>query len=268
MLHHQISGTGNSWLVFVHGLTCDHTDWREQVRAFEPQYCCLAVDLRGHGQSAGMGGTLDIETHASDVVQLLCEHNIESAVLTGHSMGTRVIASAAVQAPERVHGLVFIDGSKQAGGDALEAGQAIEQALANDADIPAYSENLFSMMFTDKSDATLKQSIIQRASNMPAARLRQQLRLMMMWDAGRFDTVMSQINVPMEIVQSTWITKDKKRLSLKVGETTDYLDRLRLLVKQADVTIVPDCGHFTQYDAVQDTNEAIRKITERVFGGH
>ena len=268
MIHHQITGAGNSWLVFVHGLTCDHTDWREQLREFEPRYRCMVVDLRGHGQSADMGGTLDIETHASDVVQLLCEHDIESAVLTGHSMGTRVIASAAVQAPERVHGLVFVDGSKQASGDSLEAGQAIEEALANDADIPAFAENLFSMMFTEKSDAVLKQIIIQRACNMPAARLRQQLRLMMMWDAGRFDTVMSQINVPMEIVQSTLVTEDKQRRSLEVGETTEYLDRLRLLVKHAEVTIVPDCGHFTQYDAVQETNKAIRKTAERVFVTH
>lgn len=268
MIHHQISGTGNSWLVFVHGLTCDHTDWREQVAEFEPHYRCLAVDLRGHGQSADMADTLDIETHASDVVQLLCEHNIESAVLIGHSMGTRVIASAAVQAPERVHGLVFVDGSKQANGDPLEAGQAIEEALANDADIPAFAENMFSMMFTEQSDAALKQSIIQRAGNMPAARLREQLRLMMMWDAGRFDAVMSQIKVPMALVQSTQVTKDKQRVSLEVGETTEYLDRLRMLVKHTEVIVVPDCGHFTQFDAVQETNEAIRKIAEQVVGVH
>ena len=74
---------------------------------------------------------------------------------------------------------------------------------------------------------------------------------------------MSQITVPMEIVQSTLVTKDKQRLSLKVGETTEYLDRLRMLAKHAKVTIVPDCGHFTQLDGVQETNEAISKIAER-----
>ena len=109
MIQYQSSGSGENWLVFVHGLTCDHSDWSQQISDFEANYKCLAVDLRGHGGSASMSGPLDIETHASDVVQLLCSLDIENAVLIGHSMGTRVIASACIQAPVRVGGLLFVD---------------------------------------------------------------------------------------------------------------------------------------------------------------
>ncbi len=265
MIHHQISGSGLNWLVYVHGLTCDGNDWCHQVSVFEKDYRCLVVDLRGHGQSSSLQGPLDIETHGSDVVQLLCALGIDNAVLVGHSMGTRVIAAAAVQAPERTGGLVFVDGSVQGKGDPWQAGEAISATLANDADVPAFVNNLFSMMFTDRSDQALKKDILQRAAAMPVARFREQIRLMMMWDAGRFATVMSQINVPLSVIQSTWVDADRKRQSISADETTEYLQVLQRLAPQSTVCVVPDCGHFTQLDAVEETCMAIRVVADAVL---
>lgn len=266
MIHFQVSGTGENWLVFVHGLSCDLTDWREQLCVFAQHYRCLSVDLRGHGASSSICGPLDIETHAADVVQLLVALNIGNAVLVGHSMGTRVIASACVQAPERVGGLLFVDGSVQGSGDPLLAGGRVSTLLANDAEVPGFAESMFSMMFTGHSDAQTKNNIMQRAAGMPTDRFREQLRLMMMWDAGRYATVMSQIRVPISILQSTRVDADRQRRTLAAGDTTtDYLEQLKQLVPQATIQIVADCGHFTQLDAVDDTNAALEKLAVQVF---
>jgi len=178
---------------------------------------------------------------------------------------TRVIASACVQAPDRVGGLVFVDGSLQGKGDPWLAGEAILSALANDADVPDFALKLFSMMFTDRSDQAVKEDILQRASLMPVARLREQLRLMMMWDAGRFATVVSQIKVPLTIVQSTTVDADKKRYSIAAGETTEYLQTMQQLAPHATQQVVPDCGHFTQLDAAEETNGAIEALAKQVF---
>ena len=266
MIHYQTSGAGDNWLVFVHGLTCAMSDWCAQTDAFEDSYRCLAVDLRGHGESSAMGGPLDIETHGSDVVQLLGSLEIEKAVMVGHSMGTRVIAAACVQAPERVGGLVFVDGSLQGRGDPWLAGETMSKTLANDAEVPGFVQNLFSMMFTEHSDPALRKDILHRASQMPVERLREQLRLMMMWDAGRFATVMSQIKVPLCVVQSTTVNADRKRHSLAAGDSTGYLKTMTRLAPHATQQVIPDCGHFTQLEAVEDTNSAIAAIAQQVFG--
>jgi len=265
MIHYQESGTGESWLVFVHGLTCDKSDWHRQINIFQDKYRCLTVDLRGHGASSTMGGHQDIETHASDIVQLLCSLHIDTAILVGHSMGTRVIASVCVQAPERVGGLVFVDGSVQGVGDPWLAGESISETLANDDEVPSFVHNLFSMMFTDHSDQHLKKAILHRATQMPSARFREQLRLMMMWDAGRFATVMSQIKVPLSLIQSTWLSTDRKRHSIAAGETTDYLKTMKRLVPHSTSRVVTDCGHFTQLDAIGETNSVISEMAQRVF---
>jgi len=266
MIEYQRSGSGENSLVFVHGLTCDHSDWDLQVEAFAADYQCLAVDLRGHGASATMSGPLDIETHASDVVQLLCSLDIKNAVLIGHSMGTRVIASACIQAPERVGGLLFVDGSQQGRGDPWHAGDAIANGLANDDDVRAFASKLFSMMFTGRCDTSLKKRVLQRAAEMPAERLREQLRLMMMWDAGRFSAVVSQIGVPLYLLQSTWVDADRNRHTIEQGATTEYLDQVRQLVPDANIEVVADCGHFTQFDAVGETNRTIAALGNAVFG--
>lgn len=264
MIHHQTTGTGSHWLVFVHGLSCDSSDWSHQLEAFQGDYKCLTVDLRGHGKSATHAGPLDIETHAADVIRVLRTLNIESAVLVGHSMGTRVIAAAAIQAPECVAALVFVDGSIQGRGDPLKAADDIVALIKRDTSITTFARNMFSMMFTGNSDASVQKRIIDRAARMNPDRLVEQLRLMMMWDAGRMEAVLSQIEIPLTLLQSTTVGADKKRTMLKAGESSPYLETVKRLVLQVNTRIIPDCGHFTQVEAVEETNRAIRECASLV----
>lgn len=265
MIHYQTIGSGTNWLVFVHGLTCDSTDWDHQIQALKDDFQCLTVDLRGHGKSRPHNGPLDIETHASDVNQILRSLNINGALLVGHSMGTRVVASAAIQAPECTSGLVFIDGSIQAQGEPLQAANDVAGAISRQASITAFTENMFSMMFTPESDRAMQSRIVQRAVSMNPQRLVEQLRTMMMWDAGRAAAVFSQLEIPLSMLQSTAVGADKKRTSLKDGEVSEYVEMVKQLAPHATSRIIEDCGHFTQLEAIQETNEFIRNCATQVF---
>lgn len=265
MIHYQISGTGDNWLVFVHGLSCDSTDWSSQVKAFQYDYQCLTVDLRGHGRSRAHSGPLDIETHASDVNQVLRSLNISNALLVGHSMGTRVIASAALQAPGCVAGLVFVDGSIQGRGQPMQAAEDIVSAINKEQSVAIFAGKMFSMMFTSQSDSALQERIIDRATQMDPDRLVEQLRVMMMWDAGRSDAVLSQLKVPLTLLQSTIVGADKKRTALGVGDRSQYLEAVQQLVPHAMARMILDCGHFTQIEAADETNKVLRDCATEVF---
>jgi o-succinylbenzoate---CoA ligase len=67
----------------------------------------LVVDRRGSGESrmASPAG-VDVERHATDILELLDRLGIERAALFGHSFGGVVALRATVRAPERIHGLV------------------------------------------------------------------------------------------------------------------------------------------------------------------
>ncbi|GAA4930871.1 alpha/beta fold hydrolase [Streptomyces coeruleoprunus] len=93
---------------------------------FEP----LARRLRDHGHQAfpltltGVGdrkhllsGSVNLDTHIEDVVNVLTDQQITDAVLVGHSYGGMVITGAADRAPDRVSGLVHVDAVVPEDGD-------------------------------------------------------------------------------------------------------------------------------------------------------
>ncbi|MYW06326.1 alpha/beta hydrolase [Streptomyces sp. SID3343] len=82
----------------------------------------LARSLREHGHEAypltltGVGdrkhlltASVNLDTHITDVVNLLEDERITDAVLVGHSYGGMVITGAADRAEDRVAGLVYVD---------------------------------------------------------------------------------------------------------------------------------------------------------------
>ncbi len=68
----------------------------------------VALDLRGHGASL-REPPWDIATHVDDVLATLDELGIERVTWIGHSFGGRVVAEAAVRAPDRTDRLVMLD---------------------------------------------------------------------------------------------------------------------------------------------------------------
>ena len=103
-------GTGPT-IVFVHGWTCDSSSWTGQVPAFSKDHRVITLDLPGHGQSESpKDGKLSMDLFARAVESVRAEAGADRVVLVGHSMGAPVIRQYAHLYPERVAGLVAVDG--------------------------------------------------------------------------------------------------------------------------------------------------------------
>jgi pimeloyl-ACP methyl ester carboxylesterase len=104
-------GTASSTLIFVHGWTCDSSSWAAQVPAFAKKYRVITIDLPGHGKSASpKDGKFSMDLFARAVEAVRAEAKAERVVLVGHSMGAPVIRQYARLHPQRVAGLVAVDG--------------------------------------------------------------------------------------------------------------------------------------------------------------
>ncbi len=112
-IHYKTLGTGKTALVFVHGWTCDMTSWRYQVPGFDGKVRMVLVDLPGHGKSdkPKIDYTMDVFAKAVDAV--MTDARVEKAVLVGHSMGTPVVRQYYRLYPEKVVGLIAVDGRLQ-----------------------------------------------------------------------------------------------------------------------------------------------------------
>ena len=95
-------------VVFIHGAQNDHSVWTAQARALARQgWHVLAVDLPGHGRSAGPA-LATVERMAAWLLALLDAAGIAHAVLAGHSMGSLIALEAAHQRPAAVRALALV----------------------------------------------------------------------------------------------------------------------------------------------------------------
>ncbi len=95
-------------VVFVHGALNDHSVWTLLARWFAHHgHGVLAVDLPGHGRSAG-APPASVEAAADWLLALLDAAGVQRAALVGHSMGSLIALEAAARAPARATRLVMI----------------------------------------------------------------------------------------------------------------------------------------------------------------
>ncbi|MFN3744517.1 MAG: alpha/beta fold hydrolase [Hyphomicrobiaceae bacterium] len=95
-------------VVFIHGAGLDHTCWQLQSRWFAWHgWSVLAVDLPGHGRSAGPPRE-SIGDLVAFVEALLAAARTPKAALVGHSMGAIVALETAAKAPAKVSSLALL----------------------------------------------------------------------------------------------------------------------------------------------------------------
>lgn len=95
-------------VVFVHGAGMDHTVWALQTRWFAWHgHAVLAVDLPGHGRSAGPALST-IEDIGHWLLRLIETSGAGRAALVGHSMGALGALSAAAQGGPAVDALALL----------------------------------------------------------------------------------------------------------------------------------------------------------------
>jgi len=109
MAHLDVHDSGEGTpVVLLHGLTATHRYVVMGSKALERSgHRVIAYDARGHGQS-DPAEPYDYPALAADLQRVLDERGIDRAVLAGASMGAHTILRLALEAPERVAGLVVI----------------------------------------------------------------------------------------------------------------------------------------------------------------
>lgn len=112
-VHYRVWGTHGSPIVLVHGFAESTVSWSLTAPELAKHHVVYAVDLPGAGYSQ-YTGRYSIEDQARAVTGLIKALHVERPVLVGHSLGAAVVGRAALDAPEAVGGVVFVDGDAMA----------------------------------------------------------------------------------------------------------------------------------------------------------
>lgn len=108
MLAIDDTGGEGTPVVLLHGLTATRRYVVMGSKALERAgHRVIAYDARGHGES-DPAQPYDYGSLAADLLRVLDDRGIDRAVLAGASMGAHTAVRVALDAPERVAGLVLI----------------------------------------------------------------------------------------------------------------------------------------------------------------
>jgi pimeloyl-ACP methyl ester carboxylesterase len=107
-LYYEITGTGQNYVILIHGFSVDDRMWDEQAVVLAPYFRVLRYDLPSHGKSSSLAartpGWLAL-------AQLMDQLQIQKASIVGMSAGATIAADFALVHPERVSRLVLVSPS-------------------------------------------------------------------------------------------------------------------------------------------------------------
>lgn len=116
-------------LVCLHGAGGSAALWTQLQAASHGARPVYALDLPGHGRSDPLDGAITIDAYAGAVRRFCDAAGLGRAVFVGHSMGGAIALRLALDASDRVAGLVLV-----ATGARLRVAPEVLSALASDLD--------------------------------------------------------------------------------------------------------------------------------------
>jgi 3-oxoadipate enol-lactonase len=111
-IYYETAGVkGAPVMVFVHALPFDHNLWLYQVQRFSARFRTIAMDLRGWGRSAKPHAPFTLRDMGDDVMGVLRDEGVASAVVMGCSIGSKIALMLACDHPDVFKGTILIGGN-------------------------------------------------------------------------------------------------------------------------------------------------------------
>jgi len=107
-LYAEDTGEGAPALVFIHYWGGSRRTWSDVIASLADRFRCIAIDLRGWGNSDRHANDYSLFTQASDAERIIEAVDAKDFVLVGHSMGGKIAQILAARQPPGLRGLVLV----------------------------------------------------------------------------------------------------------------------------------------------------------------
>ncbi len=249
------SGQGPT-VVLIHGFGSAIETWEPVLPALS-DYRVLALDLKGFGWTDRPEGDYSPAEQARLVLALMDAQGVEDAVVVGHSYGASVALSLALTAPDRVRALALYD-----------AWVYHEQlpTLFHWARADGVGEALFGAFYAERPDdkmalafydpTIIPESLIEdveAALDRPGTRAAALAAVRDM----RFEDVEGTYASILQPTLLIWGREDGVAL-------LEYGERLSTDLPNAELHVLPRCGHFPQIESTATSNRLLQEFLEVV----
>jgi pimeloyl-ACP methyl ester carboxylesterase len=249
-------------LVFVHGLASYLPAWDKNISALRSEYRCVALDLPGYGRSS-TSSTVNIKFYSTVVAEFLDSLKLQSVTVLGHQFGAQVCMRSALSFPQKIKRLVLI------------APAGIEQFNEEQCD---FIRQVYTPRYTLLKPNNVVQADYERGfHNFPKDAEFMFKDRWAMNEAIDFHDycvtmakcVRASIDEPIlkdlrKLTQPTLIifgTEDNmipSSLMHPTMTTQEIAGQAKKAIKNSTLVMIPNCGHFAQFEKPDVVNTAIR----------
>ncbi|MEG4241679.1 2-succinyl-6-hydroxy-2,4-cyclohexadiene-1-carboxylate synthase [Microcoleus sp. MON2_D6] len=255
--HYSLTGNKNQpTILFLHGFTGSSQDFSSVIPLLFNSYCCLAVDLPGHGETrvSGDESCYNISNTAQALIQLLNDLQIDKCLLLGYSMGGRLALYMTLHFPERFEKVVLESASpglktekershrRQAD---LHLAQKLENSNIKDFLFNWYDIPLFKSL---KNSPNFDKLIESRLANNPLE-LAKSLRNMGTGNQPSLWEKLAQNQIPIILLAGEY---DDKFININT--------EMASLCPAATLEIVPKAGHNIHFENIDKFGSVVRQF--------
>ena len=247
---------GGAPVIFLHGHSFDRRQWAPQVRAFERTHRVIRYDLRGYGRSSQPEEDKPF-LHADDLRRLMDVLGIRRAHLVGLSLGGFVVTDFIALYPDRALSATMAGGDlfDVPGPDEPWTAGAIARRRGEIAALKASGIAPFKRRWLD--------DLVSHGGSGREALRRPLWRMIDEWQAWQ----------PLHVEPRLLLGRSVKgrltaaRPAMPVLVVRGDLERIDLaitgLLPQAEVAILPDCGHVSNLEQAAAFTARLRRFLAR-----
>ncbi|MBM3119459.1 MAG: alpha/beta hydrolase [Chloroflexi bacterium] len=249
-IYYEMIGQGEP-VLFIHGLASSSRSWEKQIPLFSQHYRVITFDLRGHGRSDKPLGPYSIEQFAADAIELLRTLDIKSANLVGFSLGGMVGFQMAVEAPEKVKGLVAVnccpEGSVRSFDDGIDCFKHILLLQLNGTRKMRQCPNRQPLPIPNNGQS--RQSVTERLAVRNKLAYASAFRSLMGWSVvNRLHTIACPILL---------IASDQDYIPVSVKQA--YVSKM----PRAELAVIGNSGHATPREQVEEFNNVVMEFLSK-----
>ena len=247
-MHYDQQGSGEP-LILIPFLSADHACYAFQVPEYAKHFTCISLDLRGTGESDKPEGVYTTELFADDVSAFMQALGIDSAHISGLSLGAGVGLCLAIKHPEKVKSLSLHAGWDKTDGFVkvvIESWQMMAQSLGNVTDVVI--RGIFPWCFTpelynarpDYIDSLA--AFVRSRPAMSVAAFMQHSNAVLSHDCAQH---LQRISAPTQITVG----------SHDMLTSTRFANRLKAGIRNSELAIFDGCAHAQLYEKVDEFNQ-------------
>lgn len=257
-------GSGNTTILFVHGLGSYLPAWKNNVVDLKKQYRCIAIDLPGYGKSSKGNYEGSMQFYAKIIKEFADKLGLKKVVLAGHSMGGQISIVTALAYPELVEKLVLV---APAGFETFNKGEKewFRQVMTPDGvrltTVEQIRTNLAYNFYNLPKDAQFMiddRIAMRSASDFPGYCFMIPQGVKGMINEPVFD-FLPNIKQPVLVLFGENDNLIPNRF-LHGGPTADVAQKGAERIPNCQLIMVPKAGHFMMFEKAGVFNEAVRNF--------